>query len=186
MVTRNIADCRRLTDDLIDFLAEQEHISREDTEKKVLIVTSAQEHQANVRALADVDLADNPVEWITWSVCSPKAGTCKTCSRSCHTRSAPSTANCSSPRSWAVVCASPMPTREDEEVGDPSPESKGKYRYAQQHFVTLNQQQTKCVYYFHFLSPCDYDKFFKLLRDGNYASIVSELDAALEGNGGAS
>ena len=65
LVTRDIAACRRLTEDLIDFLAEQEGIPREDAEKKVLIVTSAQEHQANVRALANVDRQDNPVEWIT-------------------------------------------------------------------------------------------------------------------------
>lgn len=65
LVTRDIAACKRLTDDLIDFLAEQEGIPREEAEKKVLIVTSAQEHQANVRALADVDRPDNPVEWIT-------------------------------------------------------------------------------------------------------------------------
>lgn len=65
LVTRDIAACKHLTDDLIDFLAEQEAIPREEAEKKVLIVTSAQEHQANVRALADVDRPDNPVEWIT-------------------------------------------------------------------------------------------------------------------------
>jgi len=65
LVTRDIAACKRLTEELIDFLAEQEGIPREEAEKKVLIVTSAQEHQANVRALADVDQPDNPVEWIT-------------------------------------------------------------------------------------------------------------------------
>ncbi len=65
LVTRDISACRRLTEDLIDFLAEQEGIPREDAEKKVLIVTSAQEHQASVRALADVDRSDRPVEWIT-------------------------------------------------------------------------------------------------------------------------
>jgi len=65
LVTRDIAACKRLTEELIDFLAEQEGISPEKAEKKVLIVTSAQEHQANVRALADVDRPDNPVEWIT-------------------------------------------------------------------------------------------------------------------------
>lgn len=65
LVTRDISTCKRLTEDLIDFLAEQEGIPREDAEKKVLIVTSAQEHQANVRALADVDRPNNPVEWIT-------------------------------------------------------------------------------------------------------------------------
>ena len=65
LITRDIAACKRLTEDLIDFLAEQEGIPREDAKKKVLIVTSAQEHQVNVRALADVDRPDNPVEWIT-------------------------------------------------------------------------------------------------------------------------
>jgi len=71
----------------------------------------------------------------------------------------------------------------DEEIAEPSRENKGKYKYAQQHFETLNQQQTECTYFFHFLTPRDYDKFFKFLRDGNYASFVSELDATLEGNG---
>jgi type III restriction enzyme len=65
LVTRDIAACKQLTDELADFLAEQEGIPHEDAEKKVLIVTSAQEHQANARALADVDRPDNPVEWIT-------------------------------------------------------------------------------------------------------------------------
>lgn len=65
LVTRDIAACKRLTEALVGFLAEREGIPREDAEKKVLIVTSAREHQANVRALADVDRPDNPVEWIT-------------------------------------------------------------------------------------------------------------------------
>jgi type III restriction enzyme len=71
----------------------------------------------------------------------------------------------------------------DEEIDEPSRENKGKYKYARQHFETLNQQQSECTYSFHFLTPCEYDKFFKFLRDGNYASFVSELDAELEGNG---
>ena len=71
----------------------------------------------------------------------------------------------------------------DEEIAEPSRENRGKYKYARQHFETLNQQQSECTYLFHFLTPRDYDKFFKFLRDGNYASFVSELDAELEGNG---
>jgi type III restriction enzyme len=70
----------------------------------------------------------------------------------------------------------------DEEIAEPSRENRGKYKYARQHFETLNQQQSECMYLFHFLTPRDYDKFFKFLRDGNYASFVSELDAELEGN----
>jgi type III restriction enzyme len=71
----------------------------------------------------------------------------------------------------------------DEEIDEPSRENKGKYKAARQHFETLNQQQSECEYLFHFLTPRDYDKFFKLLRDGNYVSFVSELDVELEGNG---
>jgi len=71
----------------------------------------------------------------------------------------------------------------DEEIAEPSRENKGKYKYARQHFDTLNQQQSECTYLFHFLTPCDYDKFFKFLRDGNYVSFVSELDVELKGNG---
>jgi type III restriction enzyme len=71
----------------------------------------------------------------------------------------------------------------DEEIDDPSDENKGKYRYASQHFETLNQQQSECRYLFHFLSPRDYDAFFEFLRNGNYESFVSALDAALGENG---
>jgi len=65
LITRDIAACKRLTDDLIEFLARHEGTSVEDAAKKVLIVTSAQEHQANVRLLDEVDRPDNPIEWIT-------------------------------------------------------------------------------------------------------------------------
>jgi len=65
LVTRDISACRHLTEDLIEFLAEREGISREDAGRKVLIVTSHSEHQANVGALDDVDRPDTPVEWIT-------------------------------------------------------------------------------------------------------------------------
>jgi len=65
LVTRDITACKRLTDDLIEFLARQEGISTEDAAKKVLIVTSAREHEANVRMLEEVDRPDTPIEWIT-------------------------------------------------------------------------------------------------------------------------
>lgn len=70
----------------------------------------------------------------------------------------------------------------DEELAEPSDENKGKYRAARQHFDTLNTQQSKCVYHFHFLTPSDYDTFFQFLRERNY-TFVSRLDAALGGNG---
>ena len=65
LVTRDIAACKHLTNDLIEFLARQEGISTEDAAKKVLIVTSAREHEANVTMLEEVDRPDNPIEWIT-------------------------------------------------------------------------------------------------------------------------
>lgn len=70
----------------------------------------------------------------------------------------------------------------DEELREPSDENKGKYKSACQHFEILNVQQSECVYHFHFLTPKDYDKFFKFVRDGNYG-FVSELDVALGENG---
>ena len=65
MVTRDIAACKRLTDDLIEFLAHQEAITIQDAAGKVLIVTSARDHEGNVRLLEEVDRPDNPIEWIT-------------------------------------------------------------------------------------------------------------------------
>ncbi len=65
MITKDIKACNKLTDDLIEFIAETENISVEDASKKVLEVTSSPKHKENVRKLADVDRKDCPVEWIT-------------------------------------------------------------------------------------------------------------------------
>ncbi len=65
LVTKDIAACKRLTDDLIDFLADKENINRDAAASKVLIVTSANEHKNNIPKLKDVDDKDNPIEWIT-------------------------------------------------------------------------------------------------------------------------
>jgi type III restriction enzyme len=65
LVTKDIAACKRLNNDLIDFLADKENISREASAEKVLIVTSANEHKNNIPKLKDVDDKYNPVEWIT-------------------------------------------------------------------------------------------------------------------------
>ncbi len=70
----------------------------------------------------------------------------------------------------------------DEEIADPSDENRGKYKAAQEHFKTLNEQQNESIYHFYFLTPTDFDLFFQFLRDGKY-NFVSKLDAALEGNG---
>ena len=65
LVTKDIAACKRLTDDLIGFLADKENISRDAAASKVLIVTSANEHKGNIPKLRDVDDKNNQVEWIT-------------------------------------------------------------------------------------------------------------------------
>lgn len=65
LVTKNITSCKHLTDKLISFLANKEKISKEEAAKKVLIVTSANEHKSNVPLLRKVDDKDNTIEWIT-------------------------------------------------------------------------------------------------------------------------
>jgi type III restriction enzyme len=70
----------------------------------------------------------------------------------------------------------------EEELAEPSDENKGKYKAAMQHFEVLNTHQSERLYHFNFLTPKEYDKFFKFVRDGNY-SFVSELDVALGENG---
>ncbi len=65
LVTKDIAACKRLTEDLVDFLAEKENISKDAAVGKVLIVTSANEHKNNIPKLKDVDDKNSPIEWIT-------------------------------------------------------------------------------------------------------------------------
>lgn len=65
LVTKNITTCKKLTDKWIKFLAEKEKISRKEAEKKILIVTSAREHEENVPKLKTVDYKNNSTEWIT-------------------------------------------------------------------------------------------------------------------------
>lgn len=65
MVAKNITSCKRLTNDFVRFLADQEGISADDALEKVLIVTSGREHIANLLRLDDVDREDNDIEWIT-------------------------------------------------------------------------------------------------------------------------
>ncbi len=64
IVTRGISDCKRVAEELQEFLQEWEKISVEDTKKKVLPVTSAKEHQPNIAVLKRVDSPASKVEWI--------------------------------------------------------------------------------------------------------------------------
>lgn len=63
-VTKNISAAKALASDLTDFLASQGKLGTELVAKRVLIVTSADEHKGNVQRLATVDSADDAVEWI--------------------------------------------------------------------------------------------------------------------------
>jgi len=65
IVTKDISTCKKLTDKWINFIADKENISKEEAEKKVLIVTSSLEHKENVLKLDRVDDKNDPVEWIT-------------------------------------------------------------------------------------------------------------------------
>lgn len=65
LITKDISACKRLTEDLIDFLASKENISKDAAASKVLIVTSANEHKNNIPKLKEVDDKNNPIEWIT-------------------------------------------------------------------------------------------------------------------------
>lgn len=65
IVTKDISACKRVTENWISFIAEKGGISEADATKKVLIVTSADEHKENVLKLNRVDDKDDPTEWIT-------------------------------------------------------------------------------------------------------------------------
>jgi len=65
LVTKDISACKRLTEDLIEFIAEKEKTTKEAASNKVLIVTSANEHEDNIPKLKEVDDRDNLIEWIT-------------------------------------------------------------------------------------------------------------------------
>jgi type III restriction enzyme len=65
LITKNISACKKLTDKLTVFLAAREKINKEKASKKILIVTSANEHKDNIPVLKKVDSKDNPIEWIT-------------------------------------------------------------------------------------------------------------------------
>ena len=64
LITKDIKRAKHLAADLSEFLQSTEHITAEECEKKVLIVTSANEHKANVKKLKEVDKKEDEIEWI--------------------------------------------------------------------------------------------------------------------------
>lgn len=73
---------------------------------------------------------------------------------------------------------------EIKEDGDNSLENKGKNKFAKEHFKLLNKELSEAgineKYLFHFLSPNDYETFFKYLREDKLDTFVSGLDNLLE------
>ena len=105
LVTRDLSACKKLTSDLIDFLAVTEGITPEEAAKKVLIVTSDRHHAANVRLLGIVDSQASPVEWITSVSMLTEGWDVQNVFQIVDTGgNARSTASCSSRRSSAVAC----------------------------------------------------------------------------------
>ena len=70
--------------------------------------------------------------------------------------------------------------------GDNSVENKGKNKAAKEHFKRLNEKLSANgkneKYIFHFLSPNDYEIFFKYLRSDKLDAFVSGLDNLLDDN----
>lgn len=64
IITREIADCKRVAEELQVFLQGWEKITAEQAKDKILPVTSAGEHQQNVARLKQVDNPASKVEWI--------------------------------------------------------------------------------------------------------------------------
>lgn len=64
LVTKDIRHAKNLYEDFVEFLAKQEGMSKKEAEEKVLIVTSAREHKANVSKLKYVDDRMDKTEWI--------------------------------------------------------------------------------------------------------------------------
>lgn len=64
LITKDIKKAKNLLAQLSEFLATKEGLIPEEVEKKVLIVTSANEHKANVKKLKDVDKKEDATEWI--------------------------------------------------------------------------------------------------------------------------
>lgn len=64
LITKDISKAKELKNDLVDFLIKQEKLSKEEIEKQVLIVTSHNDHKANLPKLKTVDDKNDPTKWI--------------------------------------------------------------------------------------------------------------------------
>lgn len=65
LVTKDIRFAKQQHEILCEFLAKHESLTEDEIKKKVLLVTSAKEHETNVKVhLPTIDERENPYEWI--------------------------------------------------------------------------------------------------------------------------
>lgn len=64
VITKNISDCDRVTEELQSFLQDWENITPDQAQEKVLAVSSGKNHQPNLSKLSTVDSSASKVEWI--------------------------------------------------------------------------------------------------------------------------
>jgi len=71
-----------------------------------------------------------------------------------------------------------------EGTSDVAKENKAKYKFAKEHFERLNklykQKKIKTRYFFTYLTPKDFDKFFQYLRENKIKKFNSEINITLE------
>jgi type III restriction enzyme len=76
--------------------------------------------------------------------------------------------------------------KDDDEIGDPSPENQKKFEYARDHFERLNEWLKKegidTRYQLNFLTPKSFNRFFIQLRKNDAVGFRSELDVVLAQN----
>ena len=64
LITKDIENAKRLLEEFSNFLIKKEALTEKVAQEKTLIVTSHNDHKANVQKLKDVDNYNNPIEWI--------------------------------------------------------------------------------------------------------------------------
>lgn len=64
VVTKDVASCKAVAEELVEFLVERQGLKEADAEKHVLAVSSDPSHQPNLAKLAAVDSQTSPVRWI--------------------------------------------------------------------------------------------------------------------------
>ena len=95
VVTKGISDAERVAEELETFLIEWENIGAEAAKSKVLCVTSAPRHQANLAKLKTVDSSKSKTEWIVSVSMLSEGWDVKNVFQIVpHKRSVHSTANC--------------------------------------------------------------------------------------------